>query len=230
MAAIPRYGQTMEPDFWLQRWREHRIGFHRDEVMPLLVQHWPALRVPRGARVFVPLCGKTLDMPWFVQQGLRVLGADLSPLAIEQFLAENHLQARRHVESDGTHFVVDGEDFELILGDVFDIPSSTLATCGAVYDRAALIALPPPMRERYVHEVHGKLPPGCRGLLITLEYPQAQMQGPPFSVEEPEVRRLFGAQWKVDLLERRDILAGQPSFSESGVTALHTAVYGLRRQ
>ena len=72
----------MEPDFWLQRWREHRIGFHRDEVMPLLVQHWPALKVPRGTRVFVPLCGKTLDMAWFAQQELRVLGADLSPLAI----------------------------------------------------------------------------------------------------------------------------------------------------
>ena len=220
----------MEPDFWLQRWREHRIGFHRDEVMPLLVQHWPALKVPRGTRVFVPLCGKTLDMAWFAQQGLRVLGADLSPLAIRQFLAENGMQAQRRVESDGTHFVVDGGDIELIQGDVFDITPSTLATCGAVYDRAALIALPPPMRERYAREIYGKLPQGYRGLLITLDYPQAQMQGPPFSVEEPEVRRLFEPQWKIDLRERRDILAEQPSFSDSGVTALHTAVYALQRQ
>lgn len=220
----------MEPDFWLQRWREHRIGFHRDEVMPLLVQHWPALEVRRGTRVFVPLCGKTLDMAWFAQQALGVLGADLSPSAIEQFLAENAFQARRLAESDGTHCLVDGEDIELIEGNVFDIPSSTLATCGAVYDRAALIALPPAMRERYAHEVYGKLPQGCRGLLITLEYPQDEKSGPPFSVEEPEVRRLYGPQWAVDLLERRDILNGQPSFSEEGVTALHTVVYALRRQ
>jgi thiopurine S-methyltransferase len=224
----------MEADFWLQRWREGRTGFHRSAVMPLLLKHWSAIGVPRGARVFVPLCGKTLDMPWFAQQGLRVLGADLSPPAIEQFLAENHLRAASTAEADGVHYRVEADagnaDIELILGDVFDIAAETLASCGAVYDRAAMIALPPAMRERYVREVYGKLPRGCRGLLITLEYPQAEKSGPPFSVEEPEVRRLFGTQWDVELLERRDILADQPSFSDEGVTALSTAVYRLQRQ
>ena len=108
--------------------------------------------------------------------------------------------------------------------------ATQFAGCDAIYDRAALIALPPPMRERYARTVYDALPDGCRGLLITLEYPQHEMEGPPFSVEEREVRRLFGEHWDIDLLERRDILGSQPSFSEQGVTALHTAVYRMQRK
>ncbi|MGH8363508.1 MAG: thiopurine S-methyltransferase, partial [Gammaproteobacteria bacterium] len=98
-----------------------------------------------------------------------------------------------------------------------------------VYDRAAIIALPVPLRQRYAHEVYGKLPPDCRGLMITLEYPQAEMQGPPFSVDTAELHRLFDAEWKLELLERRDILASQPRFTQAGVSALSTAVYRLQR-
>jgi thiopurine S-methyltransferase len=99
-----------------------------------------------------------------------------------------------------------------------------------VFDRAAIIALPPEMRERYVREVYGKLPSGCRGLLITLEYPQQEKAGPPFSVAEGEVRALFEGEWRVTLLERRGILEQQPSFQAEGVTALATAVYRLERR
>src|SRR5690606_1565240 len=99
-----------------------------------------------------------------------------------------------------------------------------------VYGRAALVALPPDLRRRYAGEVYGRLPGGCEGLLVTLEYPQAQMQGPPFTVPEAEVRGLFEADWDVELLERRDILAQEPRFSADGGTALSTAVYRLRRR
>lgn len=223
----------MEAEYWLRRWREGRTGWHSEEVMPLLKKHWPALDVPRGARVLVPLCGKSQDMLWLASHGARVLGVELSPVAIEAFLAGADLQARSHTSHDGTHYVIehvsDGS-IEIINGDVFDVPDETLSSCTAIYDRAALIAFPAPMRERYAREVYGRLPAGCRGLLITLEYPQHEMQGPPFSVKDPEVQRLFGAQWDIGQLERRDILASQPAFSEKGVTALHTAVFRLKRQ
>lgn len=98
-----------------------------------------------------------------------------------------------------------------------------------MFDRAALIALPPELRRRYVRELHAMLPPGCRGLLVTLEYPQHEKDGPPFSVPEAEVRTLYGRDWEVEVLERRDILAQQPLFVEEGVTALETLVYRLRR-
>lgn len=218
----------MQPEFWLERWREGRIGFHREEVMPLLVQHWPALAVPAGGRVFVPLAGKTLDMIWLAAQGHPVLGAELSPLAVRQFFEENDLRPQVTDTPAGRLHAVDG--IELMLGDVFALDAATLATCEAVYDRAALIALPPELRARYANEVYGRLPAGCRGLLITLEYPQPEKNGPPFSVDEAEVQRLFANRWDIERLERRDILASEASFRAEGVTALHTAVYRLRKR
>lgn len=224
----------MKTEYWLQRWREGRTGWHHTDVMPLLEQHWGALDVARGTRVLVPLCGKSLDMLWLAQQGSRVLGVEIASLAIESFLAENHLHADQSDAADGTHFriidaPVDGE-IEIINGDVFGVAPGTLEACGAFYDRAALIAFPAPMRDRLAREVYAKLPAAARGLLITLDYPAGEMERPPFSVDEAEVRRLFDAQWNIQRLERRDILASQPSFSENGVTALHTAVYALTRR
>ncbi len=220
----------MESEYWLQRWLEGRTGWHRSEVMPLLEKHWPALAVPRGARVLVPLCGKSLDMLWLASQGLCVLGVEIALPAIESFLAENRLRAHRQPGPGGAHFIIGhGGGIEIINGDVFAIPDETYAGCAAAYDRAALIAFPAPMRERYAHEVYGKLPRGCRALLITLEYPQNEMAGPPFSVDDAEVHRLFEAHWDIARRERRDILDSQPSFSGQGVTALHTAVYRLEK-
>jgi thiopurine S-methyltransferase len=229
----PFWNKNVKAEYWLQRWKEGRTGWHHTDVMPLLEQHWGALGVGRGTRVLVPLCGKSLDMLWLARQGLDVLGAEISPLAVETFLAENRLQATQREAADGTHYRVAGAgtdgDIEIINGDVFGVASGELEACGAFYDRAALIAFPAPMRDRLAREVYAKLPAGARGLLITLEYPEGETEAPPFSVDEAEVQRLFEAQWDIRQIERRDILASQPSFSERGVTALHTAVYALTR-
>lgn len=104
-----------------------------------------------------------------------------------------------------------------------------VADCSAVYDRAALIALPAALRRRYLETVYARLPTGCCGLLITLEYPQAEKAGPPFSVDAAEVHALFDAQWQVQALEHRDILDQEPRFRADGVTALSTGVYRLQR-
>lgn len=218
----------MEPAYWLQRWREGRTGFHRQEVMPLLQRHWPALELPADAPVFVPLAGKTLDMHWLAAQGHPVLGCELSPLAVQAFFAEAGLVPERVQDADGVHHR--SGRIDLVLGDVFGLGDATLAAMRGVYDRAALIALPPALRRRCARGVYGRLPPGCRGLLITLEYPQAEKQGPPFSVPEDEVHALFDGEWDVALLERRDILAREPGFRAEGVTALSTAVYCLQRR
>ncbi len=222
----------MEAEYWLKRWREGRTGWHRSEVMPLLVQHWSALNVPRGSRVLVPLCGKSLDMLWLAQQGMRVLGVDVSPVAIESFLAENQLHARTRGEADGTHYEITNAsgEIEIINGDAFALDPDEVAQCNVFYDRAALIAMPAPMRRRLVNELYVQLPAGSAGLLITLAYPGNEMQGPPFSVDDAEVHDLFDKRWQVDRLEYRDILASQPSFSDQGVSALHTGVYALTRR
>jgi thiopurine S-methyltransferase len=223
----------MDADYWLKRWQEGRTGWHHEKPMPLLLEHWPALEVPQGTRVLVPLCGKSPDMLWLAGQGMRVLGVELSRIAIESFLAENHLHASTCAGAGGTHHeVVDppGGAIEIIQGDIFEADRAVLASCDAIYDRAALIALPTPVRRNYVRDVYGALPEGCRGLLITLDYPPQEMEGPPFPVGEGEVRHLFEAGWDIQQLERRDILASQPHFSEQGVTALHTGVYRLDKR
>ena len=211
--------------YWLERWREGRTGWHQDQPMSLLLKHWPALEIPPRTRVLVPLCGKTPDLLWLAAQECLVLGVELSPLAVEQFFAENKLTPRSRAEADGERWTA--SSIEIINGDVFGVGAETLEACGAVYDRAALIALPRPMRARYVDEVYGKLPYGCRGLLITMDYPPHEMDGPPFPVDNEEVHSLFDAEWDVELLEQHDLSTSQPPFSAHGVTALHTSVYRL---
>jgi len=217
----------MQPDFWLQRWQQGQIGFHRGEVMPLLEKHWPALQLPAAGKILVPLCGKTLDMHWLAARGHRVLGVELSPLAVEQFFAEAGLTPERHASGNGEHFTAG--PIEIIRGDAFALDDALLADVAAVYDRAALIALPPELRRRYRDTVYARLPAACQALVITLEYPQAEKSGPPFSVDQDEMQALFAAGWQLELRERRDILAQEPRFREEGVSALATAVYRLRR-
>jgi len=217
----------MEPDFWLERWREGRTHFHQERVLPLLQKYWPELGLPAGSQVLVPLCGKSLDMLWLAAQGYRVLGVELSPLAVQQFFDEHQLQAAIHTSAQGTHHVAG--NIEIICGDIFDLTAQTLAGCTGAYDRAALIALPPPMRARYVNAVYGRLPDDYLGLLITLDYVQSMMAGPPFAVGDEEVQQLFTPQSMAEVLDRRDILDKEPKFMERGLKALDTVVYRLRR-
>lgn len=218
----------MDAAYWHARWHESRIGFHQERPTPLMLKHWPSLAVERGQRVFVPLCGKSLDMAWLASQGLQVLGVELSPLAIRQFFDELGLEPVVDVSAYGRHYRAGA--VEIICGDAFALDEAALAGCVAVLDRAALIALPPKLRSRYATELYPRLPHGCRGLLITLEHPPHEKDGPPFPVPEAEVRDRFAPAWSVQVLERRDILEQQPSFAEEGVTSLQTVVYRLDRR
>lgn len=215
----------MDTDFWLERWNEGRTHFHQDRVTPLLEKLWPTLSLPAGSRVLVPLCGKSLDMVWLAGQGMQVLGVELSPLAVEQFFSENDLQPSVHHTEQGAHYTAG--NIEIICGDMFKVDAQTLAACTGVYDRAALIALPESMRGAYVQHVYGQLDARYRGLLITLDYPQQEMDGPPFSVQEAEVQKLYAGHSLATNVYQRDILDKEPKFLRSGVTRLDTVVYRL---
>ena len=218
----------MDAGFWHERWDSGRIGFHQDRPLPLLCKHWPALDLPPGSLVFVPLCGKSLDMAWLAAQGHRVLGVELSERAIRQFFAERGLTPAVHDSAAGTHFV--SGPFELICGDAFALDAALLADCAGIYDRAALVALPPDLRATYAATTWHRMPAGCRGLLVTLEYPQHEKSGPPFSLAAGDVHALLDGDWQVDPLETRDILDSEPGFVASGVTALSTHVYRVARR
>ncbi|MDF9755788.1 thiopurine S-methyltransferase [Pseudomonas hunanensis] len=216
----------MEPAFWHKRWADNQIGFHQAQVNPYLQAHWPALGLAPGARVLVPLCGKSLDMLWLAAQGYRVLGVELSRRAVADFFTEHGLVAQ--VARHGAFEVWRSDEVELWCGDVFALRAEDLAGCAGVYDRAALIALPGPMRERYMALLGKLLPAACRGLLVTLDYDQALIDGPPFSVPDAEVRTGF-AGWRVDEVEAREILDESPKFLKAGVENLVERVYSVWR-
>ncbi len=217
----------MNPDFWHQRWQENQIGFHQAAPTPLLVEHWPALGVAPGAQVFVPLAGKSLDMLWFAAQGYRVLGVELSQIAVERFFAEHGLQPDIRDTKYGRHYAAGG--IAIVNGDAFGLDADALRGCAAVFDRAALIALPPELRVRYANALYAKLPTVCRGLLVTLDYPQHEREGPPFAVPEAEVQSLFARDWTIELLQRRPIPREHPGYV-SGVSRLDTAAHALTRR
>ena len=213
---------------WLTRWREGRIGFHQESPSPLLVECWDRVGAPEGSTVFVPLAGKSVDMPWLAEQGHSVFGVELASLAVEQFFAEQRLEAE--VEQTPIGALWRSGPIEILCGDVFALDASDLAECTAFFDRAAIIALPPGLRVRYARELYARLPRGCVGLMVTLEFPEHEKQGPPFSVREAEVRELFEPDWNVEVLVRRDILPYQDAFRNEGVTALHAVAYRLQRR
>ena len=215
----------MDPDFWHNRWENNLIGFHLDEVNPYLQHYWSTLAMPAGSRVLVPLCGKSLDLVWLAEQGHEVIGIEISPIAVKDFFAENHLQARR---IRGNRFDTwQSEKFTLLCGDVFELTANDLGRIDAVYDRAALIALPPEMRRCYVNLINRLVPASAPHLLISLDYEQSQMDGPPFAVSDAEIRMFYGERFEVDCLQTDEVLEQNARFREKGLTWLKESVYRL---
>lgn len=218
----------MDSDFWHARWHANQIGFHQDEINPYLVRYWPTLGLAAQARVFVPLCGKTLDMIWLLEQGHSVVGVEISPLAVAAFFADNQLTPDIRAQPGYTRWSCNG--IEILCGDFFTLGRADLGRIDALYDRAALIALTPAQRRSYADGLGKLLAPGVAGLLVTLDYDQQQMAGPPFAVDGSEVGELFGDGFVVARLEQVDVLAAHPRFRQKGLSALEEAVYRLVRR
>ncbi|MFG0414119.1 thiopurine S-methyltransferase [Pseudomonas sp. zjy_8] len=216
----------MEPAFWQQRWADNQIGFHQAQVNPYLQTYWPQLQLAPGSRVLVPLCGKSLDLAWLAGQGHRVLGVELSRRAVEDFFREHRLEAE--VRQQGAFEVWRGGDVQLWCGDFFALRAEDVADCVGLYDRAAVIALPVQMRARYMQLLSGVLPTSCRGLVVTLDYDQSLLAGPPFSVRDEELRQGF-AGWQVEQLEAVEVIEESPKFVQAGASSLLERVYRLSR-
>ncbi len=211
----------MDPDFWHDRWAANQIGFHQQTTNNYLLQFW---RAPaQDSRILVPLCGKSLDMHWLRQQGHAIAGIEVSPLAIEAFFAEAALQPSRHDAADYSRWSVGGID--LYCGDFFTLTYKEIGTVDGFYDRAALIAMPAHLRPAYVEHLVELLPSHANGLLVTMEYEQSHMDGPPFSVPPAEARALLGTAFTLEHLQTADILETQPAFRERGLQRLQEHVF-----
>ena len=212
---------------WLDRWKENRIGFHETAINQYLTTHLPQFNLPAGASVFLPLCGKTQDVVWLAQQGYQVTGIELSRIAIEAFFAENSLEFER---SDTDRFsIYKSANISLLQGDFFDLRSQDLAACQLVYDRAALIAMELPDRPRYFEHMLSIIPALSNMLLITLEYDQTEMLGPPFSVPTDEVYQHYADTFSINLLARNNVIDARPRWRKVGLTALSESVFRLHR-
>jgi thiopurine S-methyltransferase len=208
MVNYPAQGMRMDEKFWHQRWENNEIAFHEGKANALLVKHFNEFSLLKGRRVFVPLCGKTLDISWLLSNGYRVAGAELSQLAIEQLFMDLGLQPE--ISTTGAVEQWSAHNLDIFIGDIFAVSKKMLGPVDAVYDRAALVALPEEMRARYaphLMEIAGKAPQ----LLICYEYDQRVIEGPPFSISNEEVTRHYARTYEVRLVASTDVPGGLKS-------------------
>jgi len=210
----------MQHEFWHQCWKQNQIGFHKHEVNPHLQQQWSKLAVEPKSRVFVPMCGKSNDMLWLLAQGYQVVGVELSPLAVEAFFSDNDLQPKLRHQGDFLINEIDG--LQIFRGDFFALQPAILGKIEAVYDRAA---------KRHASELYvalsALLEHGVRILLVTFDYPQHEMPGPPFSVQNEEVAKLYQCWCDIELLVNEDVLERELPLKERGLSQLREQVYQL---
>lgn len=210
----------MEASFWHDRWAKNEIGWHEREFNPLLVAHFAQLGLAAGSRVFVPLCGKTRDIAWLLQQGYRVAGSELSETAVQQLFAELGVAPGVTPLRNALRYSAPGLD--VYVGDIFKLTTEELGKVDASYDRAALVALPPEMRERYARQLI-TLTACAPQLLVCFEYDQSVMPGPPHSLVAAEVWRHYGARYELVLADVRAVAGGL-----KGVTPANELVWLLR--
>lgn len=195
----------MDQNFWLKKWQTNDINFHASETNPALVKYFRQLSLDEGRRVFVPLCGKTLDIRWLLSRGYRVAGAELIETAIEQLFTE--LGAVPDISAVGQIKHYKAPNIDIFVGNIFELSKDRLGPVNAVYDRAALVALPEAVRAKYTShlmDITDKAPQ----LLLSFEYDQSAMEGPPFSVSNDEVKNHYHGHYDMTLTESTPIPGG----------------------
>ncbi|WP_323844990.1 thiopurine S-methyltransferase [Microbulbifer magnicolonia] len=195
----------MDADFWHRKWAENDIGFHAGAANALLVKYFNAVCPKQNSRVFLPLCGKTLDIGWLLASGYRVVGAELSRLAIEQLFEELGVAPKISQSDKALHY--SAEAIDIFVGDIFELSRDMLGRVDAIYDRAALVALPEAMRTRYTAHLM-QITSSAPQLLITFEYDQSLQAGPPFSISGAEVERHYGGHYQLTLAESQQVPGG----------------------
>lgn len=218
----------MNPDFWHERWSNNETGFHLDQPNPAMLHHWPTIPIDLGSRVLVPLCGKTVDILWFLKQGYQVVGIELSEIALDalaESIEEMFSLAVDKQEIDGV-ILYRAAGILLICGDWFKLTADDIGPIHAVYDRAALVALPEDMRGTYSQHllsIAGVVPQ----LLVTMDYNQDEMSGPPFSVSADNVESYYASSMNIDVLHSEERINKEPRFRERGLTSMNETVYRL---
>lgn len=215
----------MEKNYWQRRWESHNIGFNQKKTNSLLVEHLKILNLAVQARIFVPLCGKSIDMLYLLNQGYSVIGVELSEIACAEFFTENNIAYKVEQQEHFSRYYADA--IELYCGDFFAMPRAVLQTCQAVYDRAALIALPPSIRQAYVDFFNENLAPQTKMLLNTIDYDQKQMTGPPFAINSSLIKQYYGKKAYIELLQHEVMQKIAPHLAAKGLQQAFNDLYLL---
>ena len=195
----------MEATFWHKKWETNEIGFHEKEYNPGLTRHFGGLNLPSGSRVFVPLCGKTRDIHWLLKEGFKVVGAELSELAVKQLFEELQTQPAVEDTADGKIYTAPG--IQVFTGDIFQLTGNSIGRIDGIYDRAALVALPDPMRKKYTEHLR-TITDTAPQLVITFTYDQAHMDGPPFSVPAAEIETFYAPFYQLKQVQDSEVKGG----------------------
>lgn len=193
----------MEKEFWQQLWAKNEIGFHERKPNTLLIKYFEKLNLVAGSRVFLPLCGKTLDIAWLLSQGIHVLGAELSEAAVQQLFADLGVEPITTERGALTRYT--SQNIDIFVGDIFELSANELGVVDAIYDRAALVALPEPTRSQYTQHLMAVCNNAIQ-LLITFDYDQSEMSGPPFSINADKVQHYYLSTYSVTSLESTVVL------------------------
>lgn len=227
----------MDHKFWQSKWDINQIGFHLNYVHPLLKRNLALFQVagllkeqlepPLNTvqKIFVPLCGKTLDIEYLLSQGYSVVAVELSEIAVQAIFSALDIEPEISDWAGGKLYQAD--NLQVFCGDFFVLSQTDLGELALVYDRAALIALPESMRLNYAKHL-AKITRFAPQLLITLDYDQTIAGGPPFSVSSSEVEALYGGTYPIQLIEAADIIEEEPRFKAKGLTSLFQRAYKLK--
>ena len=212
---------------WLHFWESNETNWHSDTITQELVEYFELFELEPGDKVFVPLCGKSLDMLYIMNQGFSVVGVEISEIGVRQFFRENDLTYKITRVDDFDLY--SSENLEIYCGDFFSLTSKHLNNVKAVLDSKSLIALEPDLRQKYVKYLNDIISVGARILLVTLQYPQHQMSGPPFSVDKSEVESLFSMTFESRELRSFNDIENGSKLERAGVDYINNAAYCLRK-
>jgi thiopurine S-methyltransferase len=212
---------------WLKFWENNETNWHGDRITQELVEYFELFELEPRDKVFVPLCGKSLDMLYIMNQGFSVVGVEISEIGVRQFFSENNLAYKITKVDDFDLYST--ENLEIYCGDFFALTSKHLNNVKSVFDRKSLIALEPEVRQKYVKHLNDIISLGARILLVTLQYPQYQMSGPPFSVDKSEVESLFSMAFESRELRSFNDIENESKLTRAGVNYINNAAYYLRK-